>query len=738
MHVVAESQSWRSFTRQILRSSSPIRQILTVTIFSSAFLFAVPESAWTGCVDYAEGPKEVGQLELSANPLDLIAEGDLLYVCASTRFYVLDNADPMSPSVMGETSVYDYGRDVAVAGDFAYVAVDDEGLQIIDISDPNDPTTVGWIVTPGAAYDVALFENYAFVAAGPANTLEIVDVSNPAAPWIVDSFDVQGRANAVEIVDGIACVAASQAGLVILDVTNPIAPEILGIAETTGNTLEVVVSGTHAFLTVSDGFAVADIADPTNPSFVGDVWMDDPRDISLAGSYAIASDGVSGVKMIDVSYPSSPRIVGAVGLGGRTDGVAISGDFAYSANNVLRIVDISNPVSPLPVGMIDTGDDTHGVSVAEPYVYVTDSHTGFQIIDVSDPTIPSVVGDIPYLQQGLDVAVAGPYAYFCGAGLNGFRVIDVSDASDPEIVGYEPMNWAYAVTVRGSNAYVADHSNHLKIVDVTDPTDPTMVGEVPIGAMDGGTGPHSVSVSGDYAYLVDCMGDLYIASIADVENPEVVSVLRNVGGYGVVAREDYAYVCGLSVVDISDPGNPVIVGSANAAGVYLAVQGDYVYLSSYTQGMKVVDISDPADPFVVGSIPTPDEAFRVAVNDHYTFIADETAGLIIAPIQCAPAAIDPIPATTTPRLLLPAVPHPIHTDATVRFALPSEGPVRIWITDPAGRRIRRLLDGTVEAGRHLLDWDGRDDLGRPAASGVYFLHLSWKDRTEGQRLVLLR
>jgi hypothetical protein len=41
----------------------------------------------------------------------------------------------------------------------------------------------------------------------------------------------------------------------------------------------------------------------------------------------------------------------------------------------------------------------------------------------------------------------------------------------------------------------------------------------------------------------------------------------------------------------------------------------------------------------------------------------------------------------------------------------------------AGRRVRGLIDRPLLAGRHRAVWDGRDDRGRPVASGVYWLQL---------------
>jgi hypothetical protein len=62
------------------------------------------------------------------------------------------------------------------------------------------------------------------------------------------------------------------------------------------------------------------------------------------------------------------------------------------------------------------------------------------------------------------------------------------------------------------------------------------------------------------------------------------------------------------------------------------------------------------------------------------------------------------------------------------------------ICDAAGRRVRTLLDGPADAGRHSLRWEGRDASGAPVPSGIYFLSARGAGRGEAAavRFVLLR
>ncbi len=80
-----------------------------------------------------------------------------------------------------------------------------------------------------------------------------------------------------------------------------------------------------------------------------------------------------------------------------------------------------------------------------------------------------------------------------------------------------------------------------------------------------------------------------------------------------------------------------------------------------------------------------------------------------------------------------AYPNPFSRSATVGFALPEAGRVRLAVYDVLGREVVRLVDGEVEAGRHeaLLD-------GASLPAGVYLVRLVTESRTETQRITLVR
>jgi hypothetical protein len=60
--------------------------------------------------------------------------------------------------------------------------------------------------------------------------------------------------------------------------------------------------------------------------------------------------------------------------------------------------------------------------------------------------------------------------------------------------------------------------------------------------------------------------------------------------------------------------------------------------------------------------------------------------------------------------------------AWIMLEMPDAGPARIALFDLGGRRIARLIDGTLGAGTHRWPWNGQADDGRRLAGrGVYFV-----------------
>jgi len=83
-------------------------------------------------------------------------------------------------------------------------------------------------------------------------------------------------------------------------------------------------------------------------------------------------------------------------------------------------------------------------------------------------------------------------------------------------------------------------------------------------------------------------------------------------------------------------------------------------------------------------------------------------------------------------------PNPFNPTTTFSFSLPYPTDVKLEIYNVLGRKVTTLLDKALAAGRHTVDWDGRDGDGSPVASGVYFARLNADKFTSTKKMVVLK
>ncbi len=88
--------------------------------------------------------------------------------------------------------------------------------------------------------------------------------------------------------------------------------------------------------------------------------------------------------------------------------------------------------------------------------------------------------------------------------------------------------------------------------------------------------------------------------------------------------------------------------------------------------------------------------------------------------------------------LYPNYPNPFNPFTTIRYDVPVGGRVIISVHDILGRRIVVLTDREYPPGRYQTRWDGKNQSGRSAASGVYFYLLRAESESLIRKMLLLR
>lgn len=83
-------------------------------------------------------------------------------------------------------------------------------------------------------------------------------------------------------------------------------------------------------------------------------------------------------------------------------------------------------------------------------------------------------------------------------------------------------------------------------------------------------------------------------------------------------------------------------------------------------------------------------------------------------------------------------PNPFNPATAIHYDLPQISDVHVEIFDVLGKHVRTLVQQQQTVGRHSVLWDGRDDLGRAVAGGVFICQLRAGNFVQNRKLLLLQ
>ena len=85
-----------------------------------------------------------------------------------------------------------------------------------------------------------------------------------------------------------------------------------------------------------------------------------------------------------------------------------------------------------------------------------------------------------------------------------------------------------------------------------------------------------------------------------------------------------------------------------------------------------------------------------------------------------------------------AYPNPFNPQTHIQIDLSVSEKINVFIYDINGRFVKTLLNGKINAGQHVLTWNGLDGNGNPASSGTYLVRLKGEKEESWQKVTLLK
>ena len=171
------------------------------------------------------------------------------------------------------------------------------------------------------------------------------------------------------------------------------------------------------------------------------------------------------------------------------------------------------------------------------------------------------------------------------------------------------------------------------------------------------------------------------------------------------------------------------------AGDLLDQQSELTFLKNVGESLDVsvavtgmnVGFAGSGDLFVIDAVDAIDVSdltikVRGYDNSKLEFTMDEKSG------------------TLTPRVfaLNPNYPNPFNPMTKISFSLPEAQAVRLDVYGIDGRKVATLLNETRGPGLHEVIWNGQDDTGRQAASGMYFYRIEAGPYSSVHKMTLMK
>jgi len=199
-------------------------------------------------------------------------------------------------------------------------------------------------------------------------------------------------------------------------------------------------------------------------------------------------------------------------------------------------------------------------------------------------------------------------------GFSEQRAEAIRKALGPTVVATVPTTNAQGVDIVMGDlsdefVYVADGEGGVKIVYIHElfTAGPRVVGQVGTAGF-----ANKVRIAGNFLFVADGTAGLSVVDVTNRNNPVLVKTISTNGNaldvavYGV-----FAFVAngnnGMAVIDISDERNPRLVTVFNAGGVIndargIAYADNRAYIADGKNGLRILDITAPAQPQLLHTI----------------------------------------------------------------------------------------------------------------------------------------
>ena len=197
---------------------------------------------------------------------------------------------------------------------------------------------------------------------------------------------------------------------------------------------------------------------------------------------------------------------------------------------------------------------------------------------------------------------------------------------------------------------------------------------------------------------------------------------------GNAAETQFAFSVGRGRTALSPDGRLRIQGRVGAVLLYGDSEGYSVELAQGSTAELVFSGVEPGQGL-----------FRRGAGGWEELQAEIVAGELCAVIDASGVfRVAKGTAAAAVAVMPVAYPNPFNAEVVLRYLVAVEGPVRVVVYDALGAQIRELVHQIQGVGLRTASWDGRDQRGLTAASGVYLLAIEMGGERRTRKVMLIR
>ena len=353
-------------------------------------------------------PVAVGELLTGSLVSRLQVAGSYAYTISPFR--IIDISNPTNPELI-KTFLLPEGYPptaVTVKGNFAYVGDFYGFIFIIDISNPTDPIVIGQMLASGErVQNIVIQDTLLYATTSDGAAIDVFNISNLSAPFYITQI-AAGLAGSPLAINEKYLFYGTGKLLRIYDISNPLNPIYIKEVNLEYFIYVISVINNTAFVTLGDGGLTSiDLTDSNNIhiltniknpyGFENDLGIGGPLGESLGSQYAYLSTG-TGLWIVDISNANQLNSNSFFPTGLPPVNIAVDSlGYAYISELYagMKIVDFTNATSPKLVSEYSPKESVRDVAIGQNEAYLL-CDSDLIVLDISNHKAPRFLSKIAF------------------------------------------------------------------------------------------------------------------------------------------------------------------------------------------------------------------------------------------------------------------------------------------------------------------------------------------------------